>query len=165
MKFAALVLLMVVSAHAQTLKWTVPVPEYPEGTLSAVASQIRSDAAGNVLLANCYQRDGTDNYQILWVSGSGKLLHTGLVENVNFIRILNVSGSSLLIHAEGVGTSFFRKYTRKGASVTFVDTPLPSGTGVALSQGSDFEDTNKPFFFVIQRDGGVIPRAIHRYNR
>jgi hypothetical protein len=164
MKLVALVLLLVVSAHAQTLKWSVPVPEFPEGTTSAVVSQIRSDSAGNVLLSNCYQKDAANNFQLLWVSSSGKLLHTAIVENASILRVLRVSGSTILVHAEGVGVSFFRKYTRKGTVVTLTDTPLPSGNGVALSQGEDFEDINKGFFFVIQREGGVIPRAIHRYN-
>lgn len=164
MKLVALVLLLVVSAHAQTLKWSLTVPEFPEGTTGAGVSQIRSDSAGNVLLANYYQKDGADHFQLVWASSSGKLLHTALLENVSILRILRVSGSSIMVHAEGVGVSFFRKYTRKGTAVTFVDTPLPSGNGVALSQGADFEDVNKGFFFVIQREGGIIPRAIHRYN-
>jgi hypothetical protein len=163
MKLAALVLLLVVSAHAQTLKWTVPFPEYPQGTATAGASKMRSDSAGNVLVVNTYTKDGGNHYQLVWVSSSGKLLHSDLVENLNALRVLRVSGSGILIQAEGAGTSFFRKYTRKGTVVTFVDTPIPF---MALpSQGSDFEDTNKSFFFLLQMDGGVIPRAIHRYNR
>lgn len=163
MKLVALVLLLAVSAYAQTPKWSLALPEYPQGTATAGASQIRSDSAGNVLLVNTYTKDGGNHFQLVWVSSSGKLLHTDLVENLNVLRVLRVSGSSILIQSEGVGTSFFRKYTRKGTVVTFVDTPIPF---MALpSQGSDFEDVNKSFFFLLQMEGGTIPRVIHRYNR
>lgn len=156
-------LLLAVTCHAQTLKWTVPVPEFPEGAVNVGASQIRSDNAGNVLLVNFYTKDEGSHYQLVWVSSVGKLLHAAIVENANALRVLRVSGGSVLIQAEGAGNRFFRKYTRKGTVVTFVDTPIPFAA--LPSHGGDFEDINKNFFFLIEMEGVTIPKALHRYNR
>lgn len=161
MKIIALLIALAVSAQAQTLKWTTPVPAFPEGTTSAYLAQIRSDGVGNVVITNYYILNGTNRCQVVWLSSGGKILHTDLIDSVDTTRILRVAGTYLLIHVEGGGSSFLRKYTRKGATVAFVDTPLPNG--VALSTGVDLEDINRNFFFVIE-GGTTTPIALRRYN-
>lgn len=135
MKTIFLLLCLLASASAQTFKWqqTAPVPVFTHDNASL--SQMRGDTAGNCALGIEYRQLGSvAGLQIWWLTAAGKTLHSDLIpgDDLQQPQIISVSAAALLVQFfPASGGQVLRKYTRRGAVVTFKDTILALHESVA----------------------------------
>lgn len=163
MKLLALLIALTASVHAQTLKWTFPLPDRPPTANDQLDDRIRTDAAGNTAFASGFIVDGVLKFSVLWLSASAKQLMTDEISPADNLNILFVSGSELLLFCEmNDGSSFLRKYVRKNRVVTSKDTELPKGTKFPGRTSST--DHGKNFYIMVERDENSRPIALRRYN-
>lgn len=159
MKALIFLLLLTVAASAQTLKWTKS-PDAPGFAHDEAAiTHLRGDAAGTVAVGIQYNDNltGPKGVQICWFSNLGKLIHSDIVQGTAFQdpRIISVSPTVLVVQFFGTGT-VLRKYSRRGAVVTFKDTPLPTSSFVHVD--ADSMVTDKLGFFVVSENSLSIQR-------
>lgn len=168
---AFLPVLMLGTAQAQTLRWTteVPTPDFQQE--SAMLPSVRGDSVGTVALGIHYLKKDMGNdvpagSQVLWVSAAGKVLHSDKIpiDELRFPVVVGVSSATLvvwLLHLDG--HSVLRKYTRRGVTVTHLDTHLPAGEE-PLGDFGYLLPADRLGFTTIAREVNGIPTAVKRFS-
>lgn len=132
----ALITLLICDSHAQTLKWTFPIPSPSFQFGSSARHSQRADILGNTAMSVDYGPvvfgNPSPGTQIVWVSAQGKLLYASShprAENLVSPVIISVSSTTLVVAFTRLGDEIqvVRKHTRRGTKVTFTDTELLDG--------------------------------------
>lgn len=144
-------------ASAQTLKWThaAPVGAFPQDHASL--THLRGDAVGNCAYGVQYgNNNGPVGAHVVWLSAAGKTIYADLITGTGLQqpRIISVSPTVLLVTFFGANGNVLRKYTRRGAIVTFKDTPLLAGESPAVDS-QEITLTDKAGFFVIVSNAAI----------
>jgi hypothetical protein len=168
MRSLILLLCFAVTARAQVLRWTAPLPE-PTFIADAGAffTACQGDAAGTVAVLLSYNKvDGpsqpTSGHKLFWFTNLGKPIHTDefLAENVSDFRILNVSATVLILAIyDADGNLTVRKYTKRYTGITVADTALPGHEMIPLPSQMD-----RGGFFVCEKVNNR-PAFLKRYSR
>lgn len=157
MKTLLLLLALTIAASAQTLRWThaAPVGAFPQDHASL--THLRGDAVGNCAYGVQYgNSNGPVGAHVVWLSAAGKTINADLITGTAFQqpRIISVSATVLLVAFVTPTVDVLRKYTRRGAIVTFKDTPLLAGEYPAVDS-QEITTTDKAGFFVIVSNAAI----------
>lgn len=165
MKIILALLALVLTCHAQTLRWSF-TPDEPAFTyVTSTLDDAACDGLGNTAFVISYF-EGTGigtRYRVVWLDRAGRQVFSEyLTAGTAQPFVLRVSASKLYIYTID-DPAVVRTYTKRGKVVTSLDTPLAARETPVTNGSYPLHRDNAGFFTKITQDGVNRIVTIRRY--